>query len=180
MSHTSILNAIEEGAIITWQPEAFLAFATTLAHAGTENVDRAFDLILWGLAESGIDLLSSEKVVRVFGDRIEQATINIVEQRQLYEANLQTKYGEPLESVLQRVQPIERPLAAIQIASEIAQAEMKRREYAEAQAASAERRAKVAEAKLKELDRFRQKMEAKKQRGRRRSKKQKSQQRSKR
>jgi hypothetical protein len=141
ISHTSMLNTIESGSAITWQPEAFLAYANTLVHGGSpQDADRAFGLILWSLAQSGFNLLNDRTVAHVFGERIEQTTISIAEQKQLYQTNLEQKYGDPIETVIQRVNPIERPLAALQIANEIAQTEKRKREQAEAIAAKAEKK----------------------------------------
>ena len=92
----------------------------------------------------------------------------------MYEATLAEKYGEPLESVLAKLDPIDRPLAALQLANEVSQTESSRRILAETRAEEAKRRAVSAEKALKEVERYRSKMEAKKERGRKKARKQKS------
>jgi hypothetical protein len=175
VSDTSILNAIEKGLRVTWQPEAFLRFASTLSTAeGGAAAERAFDTLLWGLAQTGLSLLDEKTAEKVLGGVIDQANITIEEMRQMYEATLAEKYGEPLDSVLAKLDPIDRPLAALQLANEISQAEALRRTRAEALAEKERRRAVTAEIKLKEVDRFRAKMEAKKERGRKKARKQKA------
>jgi hypothetical protein len=137
-------------------------------------VNRTFETLLFGLAESGLSLLNEEEIVRVFGGIIDQAKINIVEQMQAYKETIEQKYGDPIESVLERVPPPGRPLAAIQLANEMLQVQEQRLKAAEASRAAEAERAANAERKLQEVDRFRKKMEAKRQRGRRKAKKQKS------
>ena len=174
VSDTSILNAIERGLRVTWQPEAFLRFAATLSLVeGGAGAERAFDTLLWGLAQTGLSLLDEKTAEEVLGGVIDQATITIQEMRQMYEATLAQKYGEPLDSVLAKLDPIDRPLAALQLANEVSQEEASRRAKAEAQAEKERRRAEKAEKKLKEVDGFLAKMEVKKERGRRKARKQK-------
>jgi len=72
---------------------------------------------------------------------------------------------------MNRVRPIYRPLAAVQLLNEIAQSETKRRQYAESQGAKALERLKQTEQELKKVDKFRKKMEAKKKRGQHKAKK---------
>lgn len=178
VSDTSILNAINMnigGLRVTWQPEAFLRFAATLSTAeGGRAAERAFDTLLWGLAQTGLSLLDQKAAEKVLGGVIDQATVTIQEMRQMYEATLAEKYGEPLESVLAKLDPIDRPLAALQLANEVSQTESSRRILAETRAEEAKRRAVSAEKALKEVERYRSKMEAKKERGRKKARKQKS------
>lgn len=95
ISHTSILNIIEPGTRITWQPESFLSFASTLAPlADSKSSDQAFETILWGLAQSGLNVLDEKAVIGVFGGAIDQATLNIKELRKAYEDTLSQKYCE--------------------------------------------------------------------------------------
>ena len=176
ISQTSILNSIERGAKITWQPDAFLSFASTLstqADISTATSD-AFETLLWNLAQSGLSLLDEKIISSVFGGIIDQATLKTTEEQQRYKETIEEKYGEPIESVLARVHPSNRPLASIQLANEIAQQEAKRAKLAEAREVAASKRATDAEKKLKEVERYRKKMDAKKERGRRKAKKQKS------
>jgi hypothetical protein len=171
VSHTSILNLVEPK--VTWQPESFLKFASTLSSMSTPKAaNEAFETLLWGLARSGITLLDEKMVETVFGGIIDQATLDIQELRQAYEDTLATKYSESYESVMKRIRPIYRPLAALQLANEIAQAESKRRQVAESQSKKKDERLKQVEQELKTLDRFRKKMEAKKRKGKRKAKKQ--------
>lgn len=171
ISQTSILNALEEGSRVTWQPEAFLRFASTLSSvANPQSTDRAFEALLWGLAQSGLSLLDEDTVMRAFGAPIDHATLDIAEQRQLYHATIEQKYGEPLEAVLARVSPSYRPLAAIQIANEMAQAAAQQRQIAEARALREAKRAELAEKQLRAVEKFRRKMEAKQHRRRKRRK----------
>lgn len=175
ISHTSILNIVEPGTRITWQPESFLSFASTLAPPpDSKSSDQAFEIILWGLAQSGLNVLDEKTVTGVFGGAIDQATLNIQELRKAYEDTLSQKYCEPPESVLERVRPIDRPLVAIQLANEIAQVAVERSLHAEKAQAEADGRAKSAEKKLKGLERFKWKMEDRKKRAQRKARKRQS------
>ena len=177
ISRTSILNTIEEDTKITWQPEAFLGFASTLslpADMSTVASDWAFETLLWNLAQSGLNLLDEKIINGVFGGIIDQATIKISEQRKIYKETIEEKYGESIESVMGRLHPSDRPLAAIQLANEMAQSEAIRAKQSEGRMSEESKRADIAEKKLKEVERYRKKMEAKKDKGRRKAKKQKS------
>src|ERR1035441_770234 len=104
VSQTSILNSISPGQKITWQPEAFMRFAATLARTSDQKAaDRAFDTLLWSLAQSGVVVLDDRIVANVFGGVIDQAKLTIAEQHAAYDKVLGDKYGEPIEKVLDRV-----------------------------------------------------------------------------
>jgi len=172
VSHTSILNGLEPPLRVTWQPEAFLGFTSTLGTATAKTTaDETFQTLLWGLAQSGMTLLDEKAIAKVFGGIIDQATVDIGQQREIYEKTLAEKYGEPVSCVMERIRPIDRPLAAFQIASEIAQVEEDRRMKAEHKADEADKRAKSLQKKLDEVERYRKRMEAKK--GKKKTKKKK-------
>ncbi|MDP3013488.1 MAG: hypothetical protein Q8M92_04550, partial [Candidatus Subteraquimicrobiales bacterium] len=174
ISGTSILNTIEEGKKITWQPDAFLRFASTLSPTIDSQASAdAFETLLWNLAQSGISLLDEKEISSVFGGIIDQADLNILEQREMYAKTIEEKYGEPIESVMQRVKPIYRPLAAIQLAHEMAQDRDERLKKEELKADQESKRADAAEEKLKKVEHFRKKMEAKKARKKKKGKKKK-------
>ncbi|MBI2846366.1 MAG: SIR2 family protein [Chloroflexi bacterium] len=170
ISSTSILNLLGEGSRITWQPESFFQFASTLCRSTeAEEADKAFDTILLAVAESGVDLLDDETIKEVFGGVIDQAETSVKEQRELYSNDLESKYGEPPEVVLSRIAPMNRPLAALQFANEAAQIESTRREQAEKRAAIETKRAESAEKELARIEKFRRKY-IKKQSSRRKKK----------
>lgn len=85
ISATSIVNALERGEAITWQPESFLAFVGTLV-AGTDaaSSDRAFEAVLWGLAQSGLTPISEAAIAAAFDRVIDQAKLHLGEERQEY------------------------------------------------------------------------------------------------
>ena len=175
ISDTSILNLVEKNNRITWQPEGFIRFVSTLLGGeGTEGAEHAFEAMLWSLAETGISLLDEESVAKVLGGVIDQASLNIAEMREMYNETIAEKYGEPLEAVLARLNPIDRPLATIQIQNEIMQNEVVLRAKAEALAKESLRQLKEAQQTLRDLDRFRRKMEKKGERGKRKAVKQKA------
>lgn len=172
ISGTSILNAIEEGPRITWQPEAFLGFVSTLSpSADLQSANRAFETVLWGLAQSGLNLLDESTIENVFGGIIEQATINISEQREVYNQTLCEKYGEAPEAVLSRVAPSYKPLAALQLANEMSQSLLEQKQQALSVASTERKRAEQAESALRQVEKFRRKMENKRRKHRRKKKK---------
>jgi len=177
ISNTSILNMVdpESKAIITWQPEAFLSFASTLCDVSQSQLaEHAFERLLLSLAQSGLNLLDDDTIGRVFGSVIDQATLDIQQLHQEYDELLQGKYGEPLESVLARIRRPYYPLATMQLAKEIAQAEADRRRAAEVETRVAAERAASAEKELKAVKAYRLKLLRRRSRpSKRRKKKQK-------
>ena len=164
ISNTSILNTFEGGQRITWRPDAFLRFASTLFPPSDEKaVERAFETLVWSIAEAGLNVVDDEVVERVFGGYIDQTMINFQEQKLSYEDTLLQKYGEKPESVLARVSRRDQPLVALQLANEAAEMEAQRRERVEKELIGTAKRAKNAEEKLKELERYKKKINEKKQ-----------------
>lgn len=173
ISHTSILNLLEPSSKITWQPEAFVSFVSTLSHASDSNsANQAFETLLWGFAQAGVSLLDDKMLVDTFGGIIDQATLSLKEQQELYDNTVFEKYGESAERVLERISPLNRPMAAAQLLSEMTQIESKKKEIALKAAADALARACSAEKKLAEVERYRRKMEVKRASGKRKAKKQ--------
>lgn len=159
ISDTAILNSIEPGLRITWQPEAFLRFAATLAPA-SPSMD-AFGTVLWAVAEAGVSLVDEQTVETVFGGLIDAAKLKLEEQRQLYEETLARKYGESPSAVLRRLPPSAQPLAALQLTQEMLTIESGRRRAAEAQAKAEKRRGDAAQRELGELSRLKRKLDRK-------------------
>ncbi|KAA0229616.1 hypothetical protein EDS67_11335 [candidate division KSB1 bacterium] len=163
ISNTSMLNLLEPGKRITWQPEAFVRFTTTLYHMDEPtSASRAFETILWGIAQLGVSVLDEETIAKVFSSTIDQTKIDISEQHELYERNLADKYGESIESVIERLSPAKRQLAALQLAHQATQAEAERRKVAEREAAENKSRAKRAESQLKDVKKYQRKIADKK------------------
>ena len=172
ISETSILNSVNNDQRITWAPEAFIRFASTLgATSDQESADRAFDMLLWSIAQTGVCVLDDRAALRVFGGVIDQARLTVTEQRAAYDNVLGDKYGEPIKSVLDRVPKLQQPLAVLQLANERLVLETERRSQAQATAYEAEKRAKVAEGKLQDVERFRRKQEQKQQKAKKRARK---------
>jgi len=179
ISDTSILNAIEQGLRITWQPDAFLRFVSTLSVVKDPKAsERAFEVLLLGLAESGVTLLDSETAASVLGGVIDQARVKITEMREMYEDVLAQKYGDPLDDIFSSIDPASLPLAALELANEIGQAQEVGRKRAEERAERAARRADSAEKALQQVEKFRRQMEAKLLRGKQKAKKRKAKARS--
>src|SRR5665811_2216361 len=98
ISATSVLNALGASERITWQPEAFLRFASTLfPPAATDAAEEAFEALLFAVAQSGLNVLDERAVEKAFGMYVDEATIMLLEQKERLEEALSKKYGEPLE-----------------------------------------------------------------------------------
>lgn len=159
ISQTSILNLIEDNHKITWQPEAFINFVSTLYPSSSSTTsDNAFETILWSIAQTGLSILDDKIVSKVFGGIINQANLKFKEQEQIYEQNLSEKYGEPVDSVLKRVSLPKRPIASIQLTYEALQVEAEKREAAEKEAAQQKTLVKKAEKELQAVERYRKKV----------------------
>ena len=175
ISQTSILNAIEQGVRVTWQPEAFLRFASTVFPAADPDLsEHAFESLLWGLAQAGATLIDEETIASVFGGIIDQATLNIAEQLKTYQGLIAEKYGESSEDILAKVAPSYRPLAAVQLANEMLQIQERELRQAKDSLTSIAKGKKQSDQKLREVESYRRKMEAKKDQGKRKVRKQKA------
>ena len=170
ISHTSMLNLIEDDAHITWQPEAFLRFSSTLAPSIDEDLTvRAFDILLLAFSQVGISLLDDRTLIKMFGGVIDQAKLTIDEVEDIYNETLFQKYAESPSAVLERLSPIDRPIAALQLTSEMVQAEEQRRKSAEFRADAASKRAIDAERKLERLENVERTIEEKRRKSARKS-----------
>jgi len=173
VSHTSMLNLLQNGSRITWQPEAFLRFGSTLSpSADTETAARAFDVLLLAFTEAGVSLLDQKTIIAAFGGEIDQAATSLETLSKDYEETLAWKYSEDPQSVLERVPPQYRPLAVLQIANEIGLVQ-ERNKYAETIAAAI-KRAEQAEKKAASLQRIDEKMTEKRRKRERHSRQIKS------
>lgn len=159
ISHTSMLNMLEENVIVTWQPEAFLSYASTLCDmTDAESTKQAFERIVLGMAQSGINLFDDTTIERVFGGVIEQARLDMEELREEYVELLERKYSESIDSVLGKMPAQYIPVAVTQIAAEIAQKEAEKRRSVEAESASKDQRIIQLEKKLKPLEEYKVKL----------------------
>ena len=175
VSQTAVINIIRPGVTITWQPEAFLRFASTLIPAsGKEAAERAFSTLLWTIAQTGLTVLDDRLAVRVFGGIIDQAKLLISEQHIVYDEVLAEKYGTPIEKLIDQVPQLDRPLVALQLANERAEKESMLRSVAVAIAAEEKRRASKAEAELEKVGKLRKKLQVKEQQATARKRKNRS------
>ena len=159
ISPTSVLNTIEYGTTITWRPEAFLRFATTLSYTSTkEQENQAFDAIILGLAQSGLTLLSEEIIESVFGNAIDQALLSLDSEKVRYEDLLKKKYGKSQDQIFESIRPSHKIMAAIQLHKEMSLFESQKREEAEKIKDEALKMAKNAEEELKKVEKYRKKM----------------------
>lgn len=159
ISETSGLNKVAPGQRITWRPEAFLRLLATLAPTIDQAAaDKAFEALVWSLAQSGITVLDDRVVAQVFGGVIDQAKLTIQNEHVGYEKVLASKYGEPMDSVMNRVPPSQQPLAALQLANERSAKEAELRSFAQKTAEEATKQLAVAKAELRQLARFKQKL----------------------
>ena len=159
ISDTSILNIIDQSRI-TWQPDDFARFIFTLVPIGDQTTaTRAFELISFSIAQSGLSLISDQVISAVFGGIIDQTRINLTEQRQFYEEALASKYAESPEKVWERISPRYRITAGIQLAEERAQSEAERRIKAEKEREEAKKEVKTLKKDISKLEKYRKKVE---------------------
>ena len=77
ISNTSVLNRFGQGGQVTWQPEAFLRFATTLfPTADGDAADCAFEALVWSVAEAGLSVIDDAVAETVFRGVIDQSVID--------------------------------------------------------------------------------------------------------
>jgi hypothetical protein len=159
ISATSIINVLENTLPITWQPESFLAFASTLiATAAEPSSDRAFEIVLSSIAESGMNPISEAAITTAFGVVIDQATLELGNQRAALSESLGTKYTESPEEVLRRLPPSRRLLASLQISKELVDRQAMDLREAHERGGETTRRARKAEDELERVARLRRKV----------------------
>jgi hypothetical protein len=160
ISATSIINVIDRSNRITWQPEAFLAFVGTLVigASAAPSTDHAFEVVLWSMAQSGLNPLAESTIATAFRQVIDEARLRLEDQRQALESTLGAKYGESPESILARLPPSRQLLATLQIDKELVQTQADNLQTTQVAAADAMRRASAAESELDRLGRLRRKL----------------------
>jgi len=173
ISQTSVLNIIDPDLVITWSPAAFVQFSSSLIRT-PPNTFEAFQTILMNIAQSGISLLDDKVISAAFGGVIDEIHLNLKEQKEKYQASLGAKYGESIEAVLDRLPLRYQPLAAVQLADERAQVEEEKRISAEKDKINAEKKTESMEFELRKVEKFRIKMQKKKQVAKSKDKKQKA------
>jgi hypothetical protein len=152
ISNTSLLNLVQNE-IITWRPEAFFRFISTIQPIDREqSLEVAFESALWKFAEVGLSIIDEETVRKVFGGVIDQSQLITAEQEQIYEEGLRQKYGESIDSVLSKVPYSDKFLAIIQIQHEMLQREDVKRKEAEEGNKKAIERANKAEKEMKKME----------------------------
>jgi hypothetical protein len=163
ISDTSMLNIIERGDRITWKTGSFLKYAASIFPCPDNQVsDKAFEILLFEIAQSGVSLLDEKLVESVFGGIIDQATINLQEQHQLYEQTIGKKYGENPEEVLSRISPLYRPLVSVQLQTEMAKIALIGRQQAEKLREAETIRADKAEKELSRVSKYKKKLDERK------------------
>ncbi len=138
VSDTSVLNAIFDGGRATWPSVAFERHVSALMR-GQAAEDIAFSSIVQTITQSGYAVIATDAVEKAFGHLIDESSLSITQERATLDENLGQKYAEPVESVMQRLAPVNRPLAASQLKAEALQQEARRREVAEDRRKAAEK-----------------------------------------
>jgi hypothetical protein len=160
ISNTSILNALPDvKSRITWQPQAFWTFASTVCDATPpELAEQAFDRLVLNIAQAGISLIDNDTIVRVFGKAFDEVNLDIKALHDAYKETLEEKYGESIESVMARVPVSDKPFAVKGLAIEIVQNEAAQRHQAETERKRIEEKLKKTEKDLVGLEKYRTKM----------------------
>ena len=138
VSDTSILNAVFEDGRATWPSIGFERHIGTLMHGqGAEDV--AFGSVVETIAQSGYAVIGQDALEKAFGHLIDESGLSFIQECAALDENLGGKYSESVESVLGRLAPINRPLAAAQFRAEALQEEARRRREAEKELADSNR-----------------------------------------
>lgn len=141
-----MLNILQPGLRVTWQPEAFLRFTTTLSPlTDPQAASRAFGILLMAFTQAGASLVDDRILISAFGGVIDDASISLQSIAKEYQESLAWKYGQSPEAVLARLPLASRPMGAIQLANEVAIVQSQRATYAEARAVAAQQKVVSAE-----------------------------------
>jgi len=177
VSQTSMLNLLQPGSPITWQPEAFIRFATTLAPStDPQSANRAFEILLMAFTQVGATLVDDKTLKAAFGGVIDAASLSIDTVAAEYEEVLAWKYGESAQAVLERLPLASRAMGAIQLANEIALAQSDKAKAAQARAEFEAQRAEAAQSKLARLDRVERSIKEKRRKAEEKARKRKTSQ----
>lgn len=160
ISETSMLNAVVNGTRVTWQPDAFLRFTSTLFPSlGAQASERAFEILLLELAKSGINLLDEKIIENVFSGLIDQAELSITKQKSVYQQIVGNNYGEDPNLVISRMMPIYKPLAAIQLSNEMTKNASERQKQADIFVQKAKSEVDKANLELSKVEKYRTKLQ---------------------
>lgn len=174
ISDTSMLNVIEQGLRITWQTEAFLRFSSTIfPQLDNDAGDIAFQNILISLAQSGVSLLEESAIENIFGRVIDQTTIKMNEQREIFQQLLSKKYGASPDLLISSSPLNNRALVAVQLANELTSAATEKEQMALEFARKANQRAEKAETDLAKVAKYRNKLKEKEAKRQKKSRKNK-------
>lgn len=175
ISNTAVLNTLERGDPITWRPEAFVRFASTLfPETDQDAAERAFETLVWSVAQTGLTVVEHDVAERVFGSAIDQATINFRNEQEAYAKVLAEEYPDIEQTFLANVTPADRPMVGIQLAYQAAMKESQKREVAEAQRDAALREKKALEEEVGPLRRFAKKLRNKRSKAKQRKRRDRS------
>ena len=175
ISNTTVLNTLANGETITWRPEAFVRFASTLfPESDRAASDRAFDTLIWSVAQAGLIVVEENVAEQVFGRAIDQAAIDFRQEKEHYAALLSEEYPDIEKSFLTNVPVRDRPVVHTQLAFQAAMKETQKREAAEAQRDAALQEKKLLEAELAPLRRFAKKLQKRSQKAKRRKRRDRS------
>jgi len=156
ISDTSMLNFFSNSLRITWPSISFINFANSLfSNMKDGSVDRSFETLVYELSRSGINLLDDRIIETVFSNVIDQTKINLLEQRGIYERTLSEKYGEDPELLISRMSSIYRPMAIIQLLSEMAVNATENENTAKEQLQKSQAREKQAITDLRKVEKYR-------------------------
>jgi hypothetical protein len=128
VSHTGLLNKIQGSVRKTWRPEAFLSFVNTLAPPA-KAADDAFEVLLWNLSESGVNVLGDDIIAAAYSQVIDDSTLDLENLTAEHGEILADKYGRDADWL--DVRATSKPTVAIQLAREAAEAEKLRRQSVE-------------------------------------------------
>lgn len=159
ISNTGVLNTLEGGNPLTWRPESFVRFASTLFPETDQHAaERAFDALVWSVAQAGLTVVEEDVAERVFGGAIDQATIDFQKEKETYASVLAEEYPDIEQTFFESVSRSARPMVGAQLAHQAAMKETQRRVAAEAQRDTALKEKKELEAELGPLRRFAKKL----------------------
>ena len=169
ISNTAVLNTLEVGDPITWRPEVFVRFASTLfPESDRAASERAFDTLVWSVAQAGLTVVEESVAEQVFGGAIDQAAIDFRKEKANYASLLSEEYPDIEKSFFVNVPVVERPMVSAQLAFQAAMKETQRRVAAEAQRDAALKEKRLLEAEVVPLRKFAKKRQDKSRKAERR------------
>jgi hypothetical protein len=162
LSHSRVIDNLEGlPRRLTITPESLFQWLLTVQPITIEQTKALFDQLLYDLAETGQEIVASEKILRSFSGVIQASKDSVRKVLAEHREIVYQIYGEDPAKAFMGIGELELPDAAEHIKFEVLRETERQRKDAEARQKVAEAAARSATSELESLQRFKAKQEKK-------------------